>query len=58
MIPFSFYRCPESGSGCSVTEGEAITGNNSFATKGKIVSWADDCDGVVDSLFVVSGSED
>ena len=58
VIPLSLYRSPGSESDCSVMEGEATTGNFSCVTKGQIVSWADECDGVVDSLSVATGSED
>ena len=63
VIPLSLYRSPDSGSldsgsECSIIEGEVVPGNNSIATEGQIVSWADECDGVLDSLSVVTGSED
>ena len=58
VIPLSLYRSPGSESDCSFMEGEATTGNFSCVTKGQIVSWADECDGVVDSLSVATGSED
>lgn len=63
VIPLSLYRSPDSGSPdsgseCSIIEGEVVPGNKSLATEGQIVSWADECDGVIDSLSVVTGSED
>ena len=58
MIPLSLYRSPGSESNCSVKEGEAATGNFTCVTKGQLVSWADECDEVVDSLSVVTRSED
>ena len=30
-------------------------GNNTFKEEGHIVSWADDCDGALDNVYVVSG---
>ena len=58
VIPPSLYRSPNSGSECSIIEGEVVLGNNSLAIEGQIVSWVDKCDGVIDSLFVVTGSKD
>uniref|UniRef100_A0A7N2L369 Uncharacterized protein n=1 Tax=Quercus lobata TaxID=97700 RepID=A0A7N2L369_QUELO len=48
----------ESDSDCSVMEGQAVIGNNSVVNEGHMVSWADECNGLVDSLSVVTGSED
>ena len=39
-------------------EGEVITGNDSLVNEGQMVSWADECDGLVDSLSVVIGLKD
>ena len=39
-------------------EGEAVTGNDSLVNEGQMVSWVDECDGLVDSLFVVIGLKD
>ena len=39
-------------------EGEAVTGNDSLVNEGQMVSWVDECDGLVDSLFVVTGLKD
>nr|XP_023925816.1 uncharacterized protein LOC112037235 [Quercus suber] len=58
VIPLSLYRPPGSESDCSVMEGEATTGNFSCVTNEQIVNWVDECDGVVDSLSVATGSED
>ena len=32
-------------------------GNNTFKEEGHIVSWADDCDGALDNVSVVSESD-
>ena len=53
MIPLSLYQSPESVSDCSVTDVETVTGNDSFLNEGQMVSWAEDCDGLVDSLSIV-----
>ena len=45
-------------SDCSVTDVETVTGNDSFISEGQIVSWAEDCDGLVDSLSIVIKSEE
>lgn len=58
VIPLSLYWYPESELDCSITKGEAAISNYSCAPKGKIVSWADDCDGAVESLSIVIGLED
>ena len=39
-------------------EGEVVTGNDSLVNEGQMVSWVDECDGLVDSLFVVTGLKD
>ena len=58
VLPLSIYWFPESESDCLVMEGEAVIGNTSFVNEGHIVSWVDECDGIVDSMFVVTGLED
>ena len=58
MLPLSLYRSIESDSDCLVMEGQAIIGNNSIVNEGYVVSWADECNGLVDFLSVVIGSED
>ena len=45
-------------SDCSVTDVETVTGNDSFISEGQIVSWAEDCDGLVDSLSIVIKAEE
>ena len=45
-------------SDCSVTDVETVTGNDSFIGEGQIVSWAEDCDGLVDSLSIVIKAEE
>ena len=37
---------------------ETVIGNDSFINEGQIVSWAEECDGLVDSLSIVTGSKD
>ena len=53
MIPLSLYQSPESVSDSSVMDVKTITGNDSFLNEGQMVSWAEDCDGLVDSLSIV-----
>lgn len=48
MLPLSLYWSPESD--CPV-EGEAVSSNNSFVKEGLMVNWADECDGLVNSLL-------
>ena len=45
-------------SDCSVTDVETVTGNDSFISEGQIVSWAENCDGLVDSLSIVIKAEE
>ena len=45
-------------SDCSVTDVETVTGNDSFISEGQIVSWAEHCDGLVDSLSIVIKAEE
>ena len=45
-------------SDCSVTDVETVTSNDSFISEGQIVSWAEDCDGLVDSLSIVIKAEE
>ena len=52
LISLSLYRSLESVSDCSVTDVETVTGNDSFINDGQMVSWAEDCDGLVDSLSI------
>ena len=58
MIPLSLYRSPESVSDCSIIDLETVTGNDSFINDGQMVSWAEDCDGLVDSLSIVNEAEE
>ena len=53
VILLSLYRSPESVLDCLVTDVEIVTGNDSFINEGQMVSWAEDCDGLVDSLSIV-----
>ena len=43
---------------CSATEVETVTGNDSVIKEGQMGSWAEDCDGLVDSLSIVTRSEE
>ena len=56
VLPLSLYRSPESVLVCSATEVETVTGNDSVINEGQMGSWAEDCDGLVDSLSIVTGS--
>ena len=58
VIPLSLYRSPESVSYYSVTDLETVTGNDSFINDGQMVSWAEDYDGLVDSLSIVNEAEE
>ena len=56
-IPLSLYHSPGSMSNFSNLEGAVGQGNNTFKEEGHIVSWADDCDGALDNVSVVLGSD-
>ena len=56
-IPLSLYHSPESLSEFSDLEGVVGKGNNTFKEEGHIVSWADECDGALDNISIVSGSD-
>lgn len=58
VLPLSLYRSLECMSVCSNMEGEFVPGISSIVNDGHRVSWADEGDGLVDSLFVVPWSED
>ena len=58
VILLSLYRSPESVLDCLVTDVEIVTGNDSFINEGQMVSWAEDCDGLVDSLSIVTEAEE
>ena len=58
LISLSLYRSLESVSDCSVTDLEIGTDNDSFSNDGQMVSWAEDCDGLVDSLSIVNEAEE
>ena len=45
-------------SDCSVTDLEIVTSNDSFINDGQMISWAEDCDGLVDSLSIVNEVEE
>ncbi|KAK7850762.1 general transcription factor iie subunit 2 [Quercus suber] len=57
VIPLSLYRSPESVSDCSVTDVETVTSIDSFINDGQMVSWAEDCDGLVDSVSIMALQE-
>ena len=48
MIPLTLYQSSDSVLDYSISESEAILGTNSFLGDGPIISWADECDSVVD----------
>ena len=56
-IPLSLYHSPGSLSNFSNLEGAVGQGNNTFKEEGHIVRWANECDGALDNVFVVSGSD-
>ena len=58
MLPLSLYRSLECRSVCSSMEGESVPGISSIINEGQRVSWANESDGLVDSLSVVLGLED
>ena len=58
VLPLSLYRSPESVSDCSATDLETVTGSDSFMNEGQMVSWAEECDGLVDSLSIVTETEE
>ena len=45
-------------SDCSATEVETVTGNDFDINEGQMGSWVEDCDGLVDSFSIVTGSEE
>ena len=58
VLPLSLYRSLECRSVCSNMEGESVPGISSIINEGQRVSWANESDGLVDSLSVVLGLED
>ena len=58
VLPLSLYRSLECRSVCSSMEGESVPGISSIINEGQRVSWANESDGLVDSLSVVLGLED
>lgn len=58
VLPLLLYRSSESESDCLVVDGEVVIGNNSVVKEGHIVSSVDECDRIVDFMFVANGSED
>ena len=56
-IPLSLYHSLESLTDFSDLEGVVGQGNNTFKEEGHIVNWADECDGALDNVSVVSGSD-
>lgn len=58
VLPLSLYQFLECMSVFSGMEGESVLGISSIVNEGQRVSWANEGDGLVDSLFVVPGLED
>ena len=58
VLPLSLYRSLESKLDCSILDREAVIGNTPFVNEGHIVGWTNESDGIVDSMFVATGSED
>ena len=48
MLPLSLYRSPDSKSVSSSLEGNCVPGNDSSTYEGQRVSWADECEGLVE----------
>ena len=57
MIPLTLYQSSDSVLDYSISESEAILGTNSFLGDGPIISWADECDSVVDFASTGPDSE-
>ena len=57
VLPLSLYRSPDCMSICSGMEGEFILGISYIVNEGQRVSWANEGEGLVDSLSMVSESE-
>ena len=57
VLPLSLYCSLDSMLVSSSLEGESVPGNDSSTNEGQRVSWADECEGLVESLSVVPGSE-
>nr|XP_023918467.1 uncharacterized protein LOC112030014 [Quercus suber] len=55
--PPSLYHSPRSLSDFSDLEGAVGQGNNTFKEEGHIVSWANECEGALDNVSLVSGSD-
>ena len=58
VLPLSLYHSPKSVSDWSATEVETVTGNDFDINEGQMGSWVEDCDGLVDSFSIVTGSEE
>ena len=57
VLPLSLYRSPNSMSVCSSLEGECVPGNESYTNEGERVTWADEGEGLVESVVLGSESE-
>ena len=58
VLPLLLYQSLECRLVCSSMEGESVPGISSIINEGQRVSWANESDGLVDSLSVVLGLED
>ena len=57
VLPLSLYRSPNSMSVCSRIEEECVPGIAAIANERQRISWADEGEGLVESLHVVPGSK-
>ena len=57
VLLLSLYRSPDCMLVYSSLEGECVPGNASITNEGQRVSWADECEGLVESSSVVPLSE-
>ena len=57
VLPLSLYRSSDCMSISSSLEGECVPGNVSITDEGQQVSWANEGEGLTESLSVVPGSE-
>ena len=57
VLPLSLYRSPDCMSVSSSLEGECVPDNVSITDEGQWVSWADEGEGLAESMSVVPGSK-
>ena len=57
MIPLALYRSSNIVLDYSISESEVVLGMNYFLGDGPIISWANECDGVVDLVSTSMDSE-